>query len=598
MADTPPIERLDPAAFVGGERKTAQYRPQVVGGDWYGMALDGRPYFTLREADRMRKDPQCQFAMRILRAPLYRVASLTSVETDNPRAGRFALTQFRNIWEHSLRRMLTSSFTYGPAVGETTYRVSRGQIVFDRWDDIHPRDAMPLEWLRGKRKGQFAGIRVKGGTNDSNPSAWSKGGAFDLQAPHAFWYSGETEYGAYWSRPRLAGMFEPWLEKRGRHGAVDCRRLWFKKGAFSGGSMRYPLGFTEVDNGDGTSSSINNQDIAREIVEKFESGGILALPNVVDTKGNYVWIFEPPKSGGEVGNIIEYPKQLDREILIGAGVVPEMVEAATVGSGYSGRSIPAQVFMSSEDEIAQLLIDCIDRQQVRNMVKANFGNVRYRLRAKSLAELIASQDDKSNGQMLQEPDERQAVGGGLTSREKPPGGGPVQLSHVAAKKIVKRLRQYEREIRLSFAEADHPRDDHGRFVSKEDLAAAKTDPKKAEELRKRVTDPAERKKLESHLNPEPEKSGGGSEGDFSKHPVHQVLDTIHAARERLKTDEKMTSQDVTKMLEPIKKHGKSHLAAALTALGYKVPPKNVDDAFRKIVTHTLAVQAAVDRSDA
>jgi len=45
----------------------------------------------------------------------------------------------------------------------------------------------------------------------------------------------------------------------------------------------------------------------------------------------------------------------------------------------------------------------------------------------------------------------------------------------------------------------HPRDDHGRFVSVEAIHAAKSDPKKAEELRKRVTDPEQRKKLDAAL---------------------------------------------------------------------------------------------------
>jgi len=54
--------------------------------------------------------------------------------------------------------------------------------------------------------------------------------------------------------------------------------------------------------------------------------------------------------------------------------------------------------------------------------------------------------------------------------------------------------------------SDHPRDDHGRFVSKDELNAAKTDPKKAAELRQRVTDPEQRKKLDAHL-------GGGEGGE-------------------------------------------------------------------------------------
>lgn len=60
-------------------------------------------------------------------------------------------------------------------------------------------------------------------------------------------------------------------------------------------------------------------------------------------------------------------------------------------------------------------------------------------------------------------------------------------------------------------EKKHPRDDHGRFIEKHELEAAKKDPKKAAELRARVTKPAERKKLDAKLN---EKAEGLSLKDF------------------------------------------------------------------------------------
>jgi hypothetical protein len=458
MDDHPSVARLSPEDFLEHDRATRLYRPFQAGGDLYGAALDGRPLFTMREAERMRKDPQVQFALRILRAPLYQLK--VRVEADTPRVGKYVQEQFQNVWDHSLRRMLTSTFTYGPAVGETTHRTSRGRVVFERWDDIHPRDALPLEWKTGRHRGEWCGVQVKAaaaaGTN--GPAA----GGFELRVPHAFWFSGEAEYGSYWGRPRMAGAHEPWLEKRGRHGAVDCRRLWFKKGAFSGGSMRYPLGSTTVDNGDGTTSRVNNQDLAREIVERYETGGVLCLPNTRDPNTKeFLWVFDPPKPGGEVGNILEYPKQLDREILIGAGVVPEMVEAATVGSGYSGRSIPAQVFFASLDEVAVLLIDAIERHILRPMVRLNFRNARYKLRPESLAAMVA-QDPAQAGKMLQSPEDgppHAGAGGmfaglarngnekvrrpdGKTTYRKP----GVRLSHRAGQDVVRSLKRLEERL--------------------------------------------------------------------------------------------------------------------------------------------------------
>jgi hypothetical protein len=61
-----------------------------------------------------------------------------------------------------------------------------------------------------------------------------------------------------------------------------------------------------------------------------------------------------------------------------------------------------------------------------------------------------------------------------------------------------------RQVVESFREGDHPRDDQGRFVSKEEIADAKGDPTKKAELRDRVTDPGERKKLDAALGDKPE----------------------------------------------------------------------------------------------
>lgn len=455
----PPIARVSVDQFLGAPRKTAHYRPQVQGGDWYSAAVDGHPLFNLREAERMRRDPQVEFGLRILRAPLYQLQ--TAVEADSPRLGRFVREQFRAIWDGHLRQILNSMLVFGPAVGEVTHRASRGLVVFDRYDDVHPRDARPLVIEGGKRHGSWAGVRLKNGHGiagaDGGDGGW--GDKSDIVPPHAFWCPGEAEYGSFWGRPRAAGAYEPWLEKRGKGGAVDSRRLWFKKCAFRGGMIRHPMGRSEYVLADGTTGEIDNEDLARQIVEKYENGGVLTLPNARNDKGDgYLWEWEAPGSNGEVGGVREYPQDLDKEILIGLGVVPEVIQAAE-GSGLSqgGRSIPMQVFFASEDELAHAVVPLIDRQAIRPMVAVNFGVGavrRYRLVPQSLAALVAKEPAQA-GKMLQEPDPRQAVGGGLTGREpvagKPPvpSGDAVRLSIDARKKLLRRIKRYERELRLS-----------------------------------------------------------------------------------------------------------------------------------------------------
>lgn len=71
--------------------------------------------------------------------------------------------------------------------------------------------------------------------------------------------------------------------------------------------------------------------------------------------------------------------------------------------------------------------------------------------------------------------------------------------------------------RTQWDESKHPRDDHGRFIEKHELEAAKSDPKKAEELRSRVTDPEQRKKLDAMV--------GNSTKPTKKAAVHPSIET-------------------------------------------------------------------------
>lgn len=517
-------ERVDVESLVGRQRQTQRYRPTVIGGEQYGRALDGRPRFTYAEADRMTPHPQIDFGLRILRAPLYRVT--WTVEADSPKVGKYVDEQLRNFWDGHLRQITTSTFSYGVSCGELSDRVSRGQIVFDRFDDVHPQDAKPIRFTDGKNKNQWAGVQIKGLTDGK-----SNAGASDIQAPHAWWFPGEAQFGNYWGVPRLKGAHEPFLEKVGKGGAIASRRLWFKKCAFRGGQIRHPMGRTEYEIQGGGTVSIDNQDLARQIVERYENGGTLALPNDKDEKGEYLWVFEPPGPNGEVGGILEYPKELDKEMLRGLGIPPEIVDAATVGSGYSGRAIPAVVFFTSEDEIASLIAKCADDQVIRPRVALNFGRQqirRYRIKLASLAQMI-EQDPNQAGKMLQEPDSRQAMGSPAMPQQQPAKQGPVQMSHEAAERL---LDQFEK-VQLAFSEDDHPRNDRGQFVVKSDIDIAKSDPAKAEKLRATVTNPKERKKLDKLLGDSKPKTKAKAKPKKKKRTIQKIAEELYDRGYRL-----------------------------------------------------------------
>ncbi len=402
-----------PDQFLGAPQ-AAEYRPTASSiNAWSSASIDGRPWFDWADAERMRRDPQILFGLGILRSPLYRVQF--KVQASTPEVGQLVQSTLKRFWKCCLPKV-TKFFEYGVHAGELTYRLVEDRIELDQLDDFHPYDVRPLEFAAPPRKGRLAGVRVKSVRNK---------GSVDLLSPHAWWFSGYAEYGQHYGRPRMAGSFEPWLEKRSRHGAVDSRRLWYQKSAFGGPRVRFPVGTTREENG----IERDNRQIAREIGEKDANGTVVVMPNSRDpVSKEYHWQFEDPKTRPDVAGLLDYPKELDREILIGMGIPPELVDASTTGSGYAGRAIPAQVFFTSMDETVALILDAIERLILGPLVAVNFGpEASYEIEAESLAEAVAA-DPSQAKQMM-------GLGGDEAGQADPMAGLGLSWSSALAKRV-------------------------------------------------------------------------------------------------------------------------------------------------------------------
>lgn len=100
-------------------------------------------------------------------------------------------------------------------------------------------------------------------------------------------------------------------------------------------------------------------------------------------------------------------------------------------------------------------------------------------------------------------------------------------------------------VEKAWSEDSHPRDDQGRFVSKEALEEARTDPEKAKELRDKVTDPEQRKKLDAAI---------GKQGKPRKTPVGELT-----------PKEQLQKQKADK--EPLRQAAREHLEKSLRGEG-------------------------------
>lgn len=347
--------------------KSTGYAPRA-----YGYALDyndQRPFFRLVDVEKMRRDQKVQFGLRILRAPLYGLKWTVKAKSEPVR--QFVDAQFTKIWKTCLQRLSTGVFSYGHFPGEWTYRTLKdGTVKFRELIQFHPFDCDPLV----SRENRLVGLELRGVKYVH---------AVRMGQPSYCWAVHDSEYNSFRGRSRMLNAWTPWMEKVGRHGALDIRRLWFFKNAFRGDRLRHPDGDSLTAEG----VRVNNQDYAREIVEKMETGANLALPNTKSNGTDYDWLIEDAKVLGSVEDMREYPKDLDKEILEGLGIPIEVVQASgESGSGYAGRSIPARVYYVSLDETVTALVhNCIDPQCLRPMARHNFGaEAEYEIECESL----------------------------------------------------------------------------------------------------------------------------------------------------------------------------------------------------------------------
>ena len=145
--------------------------------------------------------------------------------------------------------------------------------------------------------------------------------------------------------------------------------------------------------------------------------------------------------------------------------------------------------------------------------------------------------------------------------------------------------------KASWDSAKHPRGDDGRFISRDAIADAKGDPAKEEELRKRVTDPAERKKLDAALGGDTEL--GRTRRGQARADAAERRKTRQASKEkatevlrRIRANGEVTADDVRDLADHLPALTVAELRLHREALMAKLGGRRVKDQYvRSLVEH-------------
>ena len=475
------------------EPKPATRGYEPIGYHRWGLYPRDMPPFTFMTVQQMMFDPTIRLGLAMRAAPLFGLefAFQTNgewqqgIRATSPEVGEFVLKQLQRIWSADLDEVLKAQI-WGWSAGEVTYRLTDGQVQVDRLLARHPNDCRARV-----RESELVGVRVL-------RCQGSKLGHVDLSFPKCWWHVYSPEPGLFYGISACRGAYSPWWDKWMQGGALDVRRLFMHKDAYAGADLTYPEGMMFIPG----KGEVSNRDIAREIVEQVIAGGVTVRPAERGANGEELWALTRATVASNPGHILQYPKDLDVEILRGLEIADDVIAVDSAGTGsWAGKRVPMAAFYASLDCWATRLILDLDRQVIRPLVRLNLGPGHdYNIEHKPLAEQAMEQQGQGQeqqpgeqgqqgqpgGMFGEEPGEQQGRQPTQPNQRPQPGqqgrpasiGAPRQMSLEAQsteddlEKAVRLAAAARRVVALRMAsqqwdEDEHPRGNDGEFVAKD-----------------------------------------------------------------------------------------------------------------------------------
>ena len=348
-------------------------RPKTTGyvslASQYQMRPRDLPQLSFDMIRSMLLDPAVRLGLAMRTAPIcgieiaYKGESgpdgkpkwIPGVLAKRPEVAEFVRRQLARIWTHGLDDILTAQ-VWGWSAGEVMNRLtSRGTVEVDYLLGRHSSDVRAL--VRG---GEPVGCRVL-----RVPTV--PGGHVDLEFPKCWWHAHHPEAGAFYGQSILLGAYSPWADKAFQGGATDIRRLFMHADAYGGKDMTYPDGVTIING-----VEVANRDIAMQIAEQLQSGGVTARPSSTDQHGNELWKLTRATVPSNPSHILQFPKDLDTEIYHGLEIPDDVIESET--GAWAGKRVPMAAFYNSLDLWAMSLLGDLTCQILEPLVLINFGS--------------------------------------------------------------------------------------------------------------------------------------------------------------------------------------------------------------------------------
>lgn len=379
---------------------------------WFQQLRD-LPIFSLETVRWMLQDPTIRLGLSMRRAPLcaaqfaYKEGEqwVPGIQADKPEVAAFIERQLQAIWSLDITKILSSQ-VWGWSGGEVLYKADKDTGLME-FSEIRSRLAIDVNAVT--LRGNVVGIEV----------ARTGRGKVRLEVPgKAYWHPYNPEGDEPYGESILYGAYSAFADKWFEGGALDTRRLFMHADAYAGRRIGYPPGSTMVDG-----ESVPNRDIARNMIEMAQSGDVMAYPMVYDEKGHPLWVVEDAKSTVNGQHMLEFPKDLDIEMLRGLEIPDEIITGGASGA-WQGKQVPMQAFYMSLNQWMSQVVSCVTRHIIEPLVMWNWNKAHdFEVTFKPLD--IQAMEEQQGQQQQQQPEGGPPeAAGGFGGMMQPPGGPP------------------------------------------------------------------------------------------------------------------------------------------------------------------------------
>ncbi len=337
------------------------------------------------------------------------------ISTD-PRVAEFVMAHVERFWQRGVPLLQEGGYPYGWAPGEHMYKEvnidnanGKKMLVWSHLKTFHPNDGFLLTL-----KYQPVGVRVK---NIREKMPIDLHFASESIPAKACWYAHRPRFNTFYGRSQLIGAWRPWRRLGFRDGVEQVIDAAIYRAGYVGPIISHPQEDmqTSLQGVPATSQDSRGmprrsaRDVARQMVEWAKAGAGFTKSSAKYPQaqgGGDKWTIEFPDHVMDVSPLINAAEYLEKQIMLGIGVPPELIMASDTGSGYSGRSIPREAFMDQQQKVADAILQLFVEQVVKPLVLWNFGDVPFEISCKSL---LKTQSDDKQGEEQQQGQEQ---GGG------------------------------------------------------------------------------------------------------------------------------------------------------------------------------------------